>query len=97
MPNTQANWDLETAIRDGVITVRDLSHHTSEVLRHVVERAQPLAITKSGRIVAALTPMTMRHVVDLLIANDDEFRGSMTAANEALRDGKTMPADKALE
>lgn len=89
---TAREWSVERVRREGVVSVRELSQHTTQVLKCLEERGRPVFVTRYGKIVATMTPTSMRVVVDSIIANDAGHRDSMTSAEQALAEGKTRSA-----
>lgn len=83
-------FDEDEVIRDGIITVRQLSHHTSRVLDAATKRNMPLAVTKHGKIVAAISSANMREFIDIWVANDEPLRDAMTLADKALANGEVF-------
>jgi len=91
---TAPEWDVDKIIHDGVVAVRDLSQHTTQVLKAVEARGRPILVTRNGRVVASIAPITMREVVDQIVANHADVRDSLTAAEQALREGNTQSIHK---
>jgi prevent-host-death family protein len=89
-----AAWDERKVTEDGIVSVRDLSHHTTQVLKAVEESGRPVLVSRHGRVVASLAPTTFRHVVDQMLGSQADLRDSMTMADKTLEAGQTMPASK---
>lgn len=53
-------WDATRAVHEGLVTVRELSQHTTQILRAVDEARRPVLVSRHGRIVAKITPTTLR-------------------------------------
>ncbi len=94
MSTNAEEWDEEGVLEEGIVSVRDLSHHTTQVLKAVEARGRSVFVTRHGKIVAALTPVEMRNVVDQLVANRSDIRDSMSLAEQALMNGGTVSAAK---
>jgi prevent-host-death family protein len=88
---------LRAAVHDGVVTIRQLSHNTSLVVDLVSREGLPVVITRRGRIVASLTPVVMRTVVDQLIAQNGDLRARLNEGERALESGELRRADDVLE
>jgi prevent-host-death family protein len=93
-PATAVEWDVDTIINDGVVAVRDLSQHTTQVIKAVEARGRPVLVTRNGRVVASIAPITMREVVDQIVANHSDVRDSLTEAEKALKERTTQPISK---
>lgn len=91
----QKAWS-DRVVQEGVVSVRDLSQHTTQVLKAVEKRGRPVLVSRHSKIVATIAPITMREIVDTVIANDRDLRNSMSLAEEALSEGKTRSAAEVL-
>ena len=97
-PNNAAkDWDVEAKVREGVVTVRELSQHTPEVLRCVEDLNRTVVVTRYGKIIAAIAPVTMRKVVDQLIANNGALRDGLSAAEDSLQAKETRSVEYLLK
>ena len=75
-----------------IVSVRELSQDTSGVLRKLEESGEPLLITRYGRFIGALVPLSHSRVEQEVLGDLDEFIDK----NErlGLRDDETTtPAD----
>ncbi len=90
----QVAWDAQRVAEDGIVSVRDLSHHTTQVLKAVEDSGRPLLVSRHGKIVAQIAPTTFRHVMDQMIGAQGDVRDSMTVAEKTLEAGQTIPASK---
>ena len=84
----KSRWNEERLVREGIVSVRELSQHTTQVLRAIERRGRPILVTRHSKIVATMAPITMRTIVDRIVANDADLRNSMTLAEQALEDDK---------
>lgn len=58
-----------------IVTMRELSQKTSDVMEEVVQSGKPAVITRHGRFLAVLSPIQQEKVESFLLANLDEFLG----------------------
>jgi prevent-host-death family protein len=92
VPAEVKEWD-DTAVREeGIVSVRDLSQHTTQVIKAVEERGRAVFVTRHSRIVASITPVSMRDVVDRMVASGTELTDGMTMADKTLEAGETVPS-----
>ncbi len=89
MSDALSGWDSATLSSDGVVSVRDLSQHTTQVLKAVEELGHPILVTRNGRVVASISPITTRELVDKLVSFDSDVRYGMSSAQKALAVGDT--------
>jgi len=87
-------WDARRVTEDGIVSVRDLSHHTTQVLKAVEASGCPVLVSRHGTIVASLAPTTFRHAIDQMIGSRGDVRDSMTMAEKAFEAGDTVPASE---
>lgn len=92
--DADAKWRPEKVIEDGFVAVRDLSQHTTQVLRAVEERGRPTLITRRGEVVATICPMAMRDAVAHIVESTPDLNVSLRAADEALIRGDVTPMRK---
>lgn len=78
------------------VTLRDLSHNAGRILSRVSRTRRPALVTNRGKLLAAVVPIDDEAVADWVLANAPEFVGSMTAAEEDLRAGRTLTVDEAF-
>jgi antitoxin (DNA-binding transcriptional repressor) of toxin-antitoxin stability system len=90
-------WSPDQLIREGIVSVRQLSQHTTQVLKAMEERGRPVFVTRHSKIIATMTPLSMREVVDTIIANDSELRNRMSSAEQAFDNGKTRSVQEFLD
>jgi prevent-host-death family protein len=62
-PNSTTAWSARAAVKSGAVTVRELTHHTSEILGELAETGETVIITRHGRVVAKLVPTTLKQLV----------------------------------
>ncbi len=84
---------IETAVNEGIVTVRELSRSTTQVFKALENRGRPILVTRHGRIIATIAPTTVRQVVEDLIANQPSI-SETTAADDALETGRTSSASE---
>ena len=87
-----AGWDEQRVIEDGVVSVRDLSHHTTQVLKAVEKSGRPLLVSRQNKIVAFLAPTNLRQVLNQ--GTDPDLRETMANAEATLGLTRTVPASK---
>jgi prevent-host-death family protein len=73
------------------VGIRDLSRDTSRVIREFEESGEPLIITREGKPIGALMPVTERQVEDIVLATAPEFR---PAAREPGQPRDAQPLDE---
>lgn len=75
------------------VTIRDLSRNTSEVIDGVRDSGRPALVTRNGRPVAALVPLSEEDLEDFLLATLPEFVESMAEADADAAAGRTISFD----
>jgi prevent-host-death family protein len=70
----------EQAVNEGVVSVRDLSRNATQILRAVEKLGKPVLVTRHGRIVATLSPLKVRDLLDRLLEKDEELQESLEEA-----------------
>lgn len=87
-------------IREGVVTATDLSSDVDGIL-DAVESGRALLVSRQvelgGKIVGVIIPTTMREMVERLMQVDLGMQASMTAAENAIAEGRTFPASEVLQ
>jgi prevent-host-death family protein len=76
----------------GTVSIRDLQRNTSGVVNDVARSGRPAVITRHGEPVAAVVPVDMADLEDLVLAKAPEYLADITAADEDLAAGRTKPA-----
>ena len=76
--------------------MRELSRNAGRVVAEVSRTRRPALVTNRGKLVAAVVPVDDEAVADWVLANAPEFVGSMRAAEEDLRAGRTLTLDEAF-
>jgi prevent-host-death family protein len=64
------------------VGIRELSHATSRVIRDFEETQEPVIITREGKPIGALVPVSERQVEDIVLATAPEFRPEPRDAGE---------------
>ncbi len=86
------DWDVKAAVTGGVVTVRELTHHTSQILDELTAQNQPVAVTRRGRVVATVEPTTMRRMFENTF--DKSARMALIEkAEQQFKDGSFRTAD----
>jgi prevent-host-death family protein len=95
--HTQTAFDARSAVRDrGFVGIRDLSQHTTEVVRAVVDAGMQVLVTKHGVVVAKIVPTTLRAEIgggphEATGLSDQLLHAEKTAANGDLRSVSDLP------
>jgi prevent-host-death family protein len=58
-----------------VVTMRELSQQTAQVMADVNDEGRPAVVTRHGRFVGIILPLRGEKVESFLLANLDEFLG----------------------
>lgn len=72
------------------VGIRELSRDTSRVIREFEESGEPLIVTREGKPIGALMPVTEGQVQDIVMATAPEFRPGPRVAGE-------LPESQSLE
>lgn len=83
-------WDEQKVIEDGIVSVRDLSHHTTQVLKAVEKSGRPLLVSRQNKIVAFIAPTNLRQVLNQGI--DPDLQEAMKLAETTLDNMRTVSA-----
>ena len=76
----------------GTVSIRDLSRNASAVVDGVSASGKPTLVTKHGKPVAAVIPITDADVEDLILAKAPEYARDLAEAEAELGAEKTRPA-----
>lgn len=82
----------DDVLADGVVSVRELSRNTTQILRAIEQTRKPILITRHGKVVACLTPMSMRDLVDTILATEPGLVDRLAEAEKILAAGETVSA-----
>jgi prevent-host-death family protein len=74
--------DAEEAVREGFVSVRDLSRNATQILRAVEKLGRPVLITRHGRIVATLAPVKARDILNRALDEDAGLHQLLARARE---------------
>lgn len=76
-PTAGSGWEgFERAVESGAVSMRDVSHHTTQVFAAATERRRrtdstgALVVTRHGQMVGVITPATIDDLVGLLSPED---------------------------
>jgi prevent-host-death family protein len=76
----QSRHEAHTA-KDRIYTMRELNQHTADVLKEINDDGRPAMITRRGRFIAMIVPLTGADVESKVIAaiiNETENRYQLT-------------------
>ena len=76
------------------VNVRELARNTSKVIDDVSKRGRATLVTRAGRPVAAVVPISSDALEDWILANAPEFVEGMRLADEEMKQGKTAWLDE---
>ena len=71
------------------VSIRDLQRNAGGVIAEVASSGRPAVVTKHGRPVAAVIPVSEEELEDWVLANAPEFVAGRQAADEELAAGET--------
>jgi prevent-host-death family protein len=74
------------------VGIRELSRDTSRVIREFEENGEPVVVTREGRPIGALVPISEEQLEDLALATAPQFRAPSVASGEG---GETRPLREA--
>lgn len=79
-----------------VVGLRQLSRETREVVEQLEADGEPVVVTRHGRPIAALTPLTDQQAAAVALAVVPELVASRERAAEAIAQGEGTPATELL-
>jgi antitoxin (DNA-binding transcriptional repressor) of toxin-antitoxin stability system len=82
VPDRMLSSDAEQAVHEGIVSVRDLSRYTPQILRAVEKLGKAVLITRHGRIIATLAPVDARRLIDRALERDTDLQQSLDEAHE---------------
>jgi prevent-host-death family protein len=77
-----------------IVGIRELSQQTSRVIREFEDTGEPVVVTREGRPIGALVPISQRQVEDLVLATAPQFRADHVAAQEDVAAGRTRSIEE---
>lgn len=78
------------------ISIRELQRNAGGVVADVAASGRPAIVTKHGRPVAAVVPISEEDLEDWVLANAPQFAADRAAADEELARGETISLDAFL-
>jgi antitoxin (DNA-binding transcriptional repressor) of toxin-antitoxin stability system len=110
MPKTNSNdrsgsaagRNAKQAVSEGLVSVRDLSRNATQILKACEDLNTPILITRHGRIIASLAPLSIGTFVRRALENDTELAASLDQARRQLiakvqeAEAAEMPAQRSL-
>ena len=75
------------------ISIRELQRNAGGVVADVAASGRPAVVTKHGRPVAAVVPISEEDLEDWVLANAPQFAADRAAADDELAAGKTVSLD----
>ena len=81
----------------GSVSIRELARNASGVVDEVSRSGRPALVTKHGRVMAAVVPVSEEALEDFVLANAPEFVTSMREADQDLARGRTRDAFTVLD
>lgn len=72
------------------ISIRELQRNAGGVVADVAASGRPAVVTKHGRPVAAVVPISEEDLEDWVLANAPQFAADRAAADDELAAGKTV-------
>lgn len=79
-----------------VVGLRQLSRETREVIEQLEKDGEPVVVTRHGKPIAALTPVSEQDAAALALAVVPEFVASRERAARAIEAGEGKPASELL-
>ncbi|MGH2634143.1 MAG: type II toxin-antitoxin system Phd/YefM family antitoxin [Tepidiformaceae bacterium] len=79
------------------VTIRELSRNTGGVVDAVQQTGRPAFVTRHGRLVAAVIPISEAAMEDYILSTAPEFVDAMREAEADLKAGKTRRLEAVLE
>ena len=79
------------------VSIRDLQRNAGGVVAAVTTSGRPAVVTKHGRPVAAVVPISEEELEDWVLANASPFVADRRRADKELAAGKTTSLDDFLE
>lgn len=79
-----------------IVGIRELARQVSRVVGGVEESREPALITRHGRPVALLVPVSADLLEDFVLASAPEFVEAMRDADRELAAGETRPLEDVL-
>jgi prevent-host-death family protein len=79
-----------------VVGLRQLSRETREVIEQLEKDGEPVVVTRHGRPIAALTPVSEREAAALALAIVPEFVASRERAARSIEAGEGKPVSELL-
>lgn len=77
-----------------IVTMRELSQRTAQVMAEVNESGRPALITRHGRFLAVLWPVPTAKIESFLLSNMDEFL-NMGEFDDQETEADTVEGDRA--
>ncbi len=71
---------------DRIVTMRELSQRTAQVIDEINKNGKPVLLTRHGRFLAVITPLAPRQVESVVLAHLGDF---LREAEEGVRAGLT--------
>lgn len=81
----------------GSVSIRDLARNASGVINGVARSGRPALVTKHGKVLAAVVPVSETALEDFVLANAPEFVRALRQADEDERRGRTKDAFEVLD
>jgi len=75
------------------ISIRELQRNAGGVVADVAASGRPAVVTKHGRPVAAVVPISEGDLEDWVLANAPQFAADRAAADDELAAGTTVSLD----
>lgn len=79
------------------IGIRAFARNVSDVIDGVDRTKEPVVLTKYGKPVAAVIPLSEDDLEDFVLAYSPEIADDLAAADKALSAGKTRPLQEVLD
>ncbi len=79
------------------VSIRDLARNASAVVDEVARSGRPALVTKHGKVMVAVVPVSEERLEDFVLANAPEFVASMREADQDFARGRARDAFEVLD